>query len=273
LLRQSAELSQDTGLTAAEHIIHALATLLLIITFPLTVWKGINIVTQYQRAVVFRFGRLCSHRSGPGLVFVNPFIDSVSTVDLRTRTFEVPSQQILTSDSLTISVNGVIFFQVFDPIKSVVNVSTANLAVENLAQTSIRNHVGTQTLKEILREKDVLSHRICNAIDQATHTWGIKVHRVELKDVVLPESLTRAMAIEAEATREARAKVISAKGEEEAATALREASDLMMESPASLHLRYLQTMEEIAGERNRTIVIPIPSEFLNALHSKQVARY
>jgi len=242
-----------------------LAYLLLIITFPLTVWKGINIVTEYQRSIVFRFGRLQFHRGGPGLVFTNPFIDSVYKVDLRIRTFEVPSQQILTSDSLSIAVNGVVFFQIFDPIKSVVNVCEANLAVENLAQTSIRNHVGTQTLREILKEKDRLSHKICQTLDGATHEWGIKVLRVELKDVVLPESLTRAMVVEAEASREARAKVISAKGEEESAVALREASDVMMESPASLHLRYLQTMEEIASVRNHTIVVPFPSELLHAL--------
>lgn len=255
----------DTEASGAEIFITILATIFWVITFPLTFWSGLNITTEFERSIVFRCGRLVSNKTGPGLVIVNPFIDSLSKVDLRVKSFEVPEQHILTSDSLSISVNGVVFFQIFDPIRSVVNVTNANHAVENLAQTSIRNLVGTHTLHEILHQKDQLSQRICETLSEATTIWGIKVHRVELKDVFLPQSLTRAMAIEAEATREARAKVIIARGEEKAAVSLREASDLMMESPAALHLRYLQTIEEVSASRNHTIIVPLPTELLNAL--------
>lgn len=237
--------------------------LIFLLTFPLAVFVCIKIVSEYERAVILRLGRISGGRAkGPGLFFILPCIDDVVKTDLRTITFDIPPQEILTKDSVTVTVDGVVYYRIFNPIISVINVQDAKYSTALLAATTLRNILGTQSLQDILREKDTISRRMQEMLDEATDKWGIKVERVELKDVRLPHNMQRAMATEAEATREARAKVISAEGEQKASVALKEAADIIAMSPVALQLRYLQTLTSISAEKNSTIIFPIPIEMM-----------
>ncbi|KAJ8256683.1 hypothetical protein COCON_G00188350 [Conger conger] len=234
-----------------------------ILTFPVSIFMCIKIVQQYERAVVFRLGRLTSNKPrGPGIIFVLPCTDTFVKVDMRTVSFGIPHQEILTKDSVTVSVDGVVYFRVSCPISSVVNVSSASYSTHLLAQTTLRNVLGTKNLSELLSDREGMSRSMQVCLDEATNPWGIKVERVEIKDVTLPKQLQRAMAVEAEAVREARAKVIAAEGEMNASRALKEASSVIAEAPSALQLRYLQTLGTIAGENNSTIVFPLPLNLL-----------
>ncbi|XP_067306276.1 stomatin (EPB72)-like 3a [Pseudorasbora parva] len=238
--------------------------------FPITIFMCIKIVKEYERAVIFRLGRIVDKKpKGPGIFFVLPCTDTFRKVDLRTVTFDIPAQEFLTKDSVTVSVDGVVYFRVFDPICSVVNVSNGDHATRLLAQTTLRNVLGTKNLSELLSDREGISCSMQIALDEATGVWGIKVERVEIKDVKLPLQLQRAMAAEAEATREARAKVIAAEGEMNASRALKEASLVMSESPSALQLRYLQTLNTIAAEKNSTIIFPLPIDIINHFISKK----
>eukprot|EP00064_Thunnus_orientalis_P000747 superscaffoldBa00000042_g748 len=197
-----------------------------------------------------------------GLFFVLPCTDNFVKVDLRTISFDIPPQEILTKDSVTVSVDGVVYFRIHCPISSVANVSNAHSSTRLLAQTTLRNVLGTKNLAELLSDREGISLNMQEALDEATDPWGIKVERVEIKDVKLPQQLQRAMAAEAEATREARAKIIAAEGEMKASRALKEASLVISESPSGLQLRYLQTLNTIAAEKNSTIVFPLPIDML-----------
>ncbi|XP_026790437.1 stomatin (EPB72)-like 3a [Pangasianodon hypophthalmus] len=231
--------------------------------FPITIFMCIKLVQEYERAVIFRLGRIIDRKpKGPGMFFVLPCVDTFTKVDLRSKTFEIPPQEILTKDSVTVSVDGVVYFRVNDPILSVANVRNADEATRLLAQTTLRNVLGTKNLSEVLSDREGISHSMQFALDEATHPWGIKVERVEIKDVKLPLQLQRAMAAEAEASREARAKVIAAEGEMNASRALKEASLVIAESPSALQLRYLQTLNTISAERNSTIIFPLPIDLL-----------
>ncbi|MCJ8740201.1 hypothetical protein PDJAM_G00056220 [Pangasius djambal] len=231
--------------------------------FPVTIFMCIKLVQEYERAVIFRLGRIVDRKpKGPGMFFVLPCVDTFTKVDLRSKTFEIPPQEILTKDSVTVSVDGVVYFRVSDPISSVANVRNADEATRLLAQTTLRNVLGTKNLSEVLSDREGISHSMQFALDEATHPWGIKVERVEIKDVKLPLQLQRAMAAEAEASREARAKVIAAEGEMNASRALKEASLVIAESPSALQLRYLQTLNTISAERNSTIIFPLPIDIL-----------
>jgi len=246
----------------------ALSYVVLILTFPLAIFVSIKIVTEYERAVILRLGRkLPGGAKGPGLFFILPCIDDIIKVDLRTITFDIPPQEILTKDSVTVTVDGVVYYRIFNPVISVINVENARYSTALLAATSLRNILGTHTLQEVLREKDQISHSIREIIDEATAKWGIKVERVELKDVRLPLNMQRAMATEAEATREAKAKVISAEGEQKASESLRQAADVIQQNPVAIQLRYLQTLSNIAAEKNSTIIFPVPIEMMNKLGS------
>ncbi|XP_048017804.1 stomatin (EPB72)-like 3a [Megalobrama amblycephala] len=237
---------------------------------PVTIFMCIKIVREYERAVIFRLGRIVDKKpKGPGIFFVLPCTDTFRKVDLRTVTFDIPAQEFLTKDSVTVSVDGVVYFRVFDPICSVVNVSNSDHATRLLAQTTLRNVLGTKNLSELLSDREGISNSMQIALDEATGVWGIKVERVEIKDVKLPLQLQRAMAAEAEATREARAKVIAAEGEMNASRALKEASLVMAESPSALQLRYLQTLNNIAAERNSTIIFPLPIDIIQHFISKR----
>ncbi|KAK2846712.1 hypothetical protein Q5P01_009711 [Channa striata] len=240
-----------------------LSMLFVVATFPLTIFFCIKIVKEYERAVIFRLGQIIDKKpKGPGLFFVLPCTDSCVKVDLRTVSFDIPPQELLTKDSVTVSVDGVVYFSIYCPISSVANVSNANTSTRLLAQTTLRNVLGTKNLSELLSDREGISHSMQEALDEATHAWGIKVERVEIKDVKLPQQLQRAMAAEAEASREARAKIIAAEGEMNASRALKEASLVIAESPSALQLRYLQTLSTIAAEKNSTIVFPLPIDIL-----------
>lgn len=236
---------------------------LFIVTFPISVFMAFKIVQEYERAVIFRLGRVRQGGArGPGIFFILPCIDSYCKVDLRTVSFDVPPQEVLTRDSVTVCVDAVIYYKVQRPMAAVININNYGHSTRLLAATTLRNVLGTRNLSEILSEREAISHNMQTALDEATDPWGVKVERVEIKDVRLPHQMQRAMAAEAEASREARAKVIAAEGEMKASRALKEASDILTESPAALQLRYLQTLTTISAEKNSTIIFPLPLDIV-----------
>ncbi|CAO1317240.1 unnamed protein product [Diamesa hyperborea] len=246
-----------------------LSWVLVFLTMPFSLFICFKVVQEYERAVIFRLGRLMQGGAkGPGIFFILPCIDAYARVDLRTRTYDVPPQEVLTKDSVTVSVDAVVYYRVSNATISIANVENAHHSTRLLAQTTLRNTMGTRCLHEILSERMTISGNMQSQLDEATESWGIKVERVEVKDVRLPVQLQRAMAAEAEASREARAKVIAAEGEHKAARALREASEIIGDSPAALQLRYLQTLNTISAEKNSTIVFPLPIDLLTFFMKK-----
>lgn len=257
------------GLGCCGWIIVIISAFFSILIFPISLFISIKIVKEYERAVIFRLGRITARKAkGPGIFFIIPCTDSFVKVDLRTVSFDIPPQEILTKDSVTVSVDGVVYFRVSDPVASVANVSNADYSTRLLAQTTLRNVLGTKNLSEVLSDRESISQSMQMTLDEATDSWGIKVERVEIKDVKLPKQLQRAMAAEAEATREARAKVIAAEGEMNASRALKEASLVISESPSGLQLRYLQTLSTIAAEKNSTIIFPLPMDIISHFMKK-----
>uniref|UniRef100_A0A3B4GNM5 Erythrocyte band 7 integral membrane protein-like n=2 Tax=Pundamilia nyererei TaxID=303518 RepID=A0A3B4GNM5_9CICH len=253
----------NTDIGFCGRILVGLSLIFLLITLPISIWMCIVIVKEYQRAIIFRLGRLLSGGAkGPGLFFVLPCTDSFINVDMRTVTFNIPPQEVLTRDSVAVCVDGLVYYRVQNPTLAVANVSNADAATQLLAQTTLRNVLSNKNLAEILSDCEHIAHFMQVTLDNATDDWGIKVERVEIKDVKLPPQLLRAMASEAEATREARAKVIAAEGEMSASRALKEASLVIAESPSALQLRYLQTLNTIAEEKNSTIILALPLEIL-----------
>lgn len=249
--------------------ITVLSYILVVVTFPFSLFFCLKIVQEYERAVIFRLGRILPGGArGPGLFFVLPKIDQYSKVDLRTVSFDVPPQEALTRDSVTVTVDAVVYFRIQNATVSVTNVSDAQGSTKLLAQTTLRNMIGTKNLSEILMDREGLSAQMQLFLDDATDPWGVRVERVEIKDVRLPVQLQRVMAAEAEATREARAKVIAAEGEMTASRSLKEAADVMSETPSAMQLRYLQTLNTISAEKNSTIIFPIPVEFMSSLFKK-----
>ncbi|XP_026671793.1 band 7 protein AGAP004871 isoform X1 [Ceratina calcarata] len=246
-----------------KNVLVILSWVIMILTMPFSLLVCFKVVQEYERAVIFRLGRLLSGGAkGPGMFFILPCVDNYARVDLRTRTYDVPPQEVLTKDSVTVSVDAVVYYRVNNATISITNVENAHHSTKLLAQTTLRNTMGTRPLHEILSERETISGNMQVALDEATDAWGIKVERVEIKDVRLPVQLQRAMAAEAEAAREARAKVIAAEGEQKASRALREASEVIGDSPAALQLRYLQTLNTISSEKNSTIVFPLPIDML-----------
>uniref|UniRef100_A0A0K0D737 PHB domain-containing protein n=1 Tax=Angiostrongylus cantonensis TaxID=6313 RepID=A0A0K0D737_ANGCA len=205
---------------------------------------------------------------GPGIFFIIPCIDTYRKVDLRVLSFEVPPQEILSKDSVTVAVDAVVYFRISNATISVTNVEDAARSTKLLAQTTLRNILGTKTLAEMLSDREAISHQMQTTLDEATEPWGVKVERVEVKDVRLPVQLQRAMAAEAEAAREARAKVIVAEGEQKASRALKEAAEVIAESPSALQLRYLQTLNSISAEKNSTIIFPFPIDLLSGFFQR-----
>ncbi|XP_061916870.1 stomatin (EPB72)-like 3a [Entelurus aequoreus] len=258
------------GLGCFGWILVVISLVFIAATFPVTIFMCVKIVQEYERAVIFRLGRIADRKpKGPGLFFVLPCTDNFVKVDLRTVSFDIPPQEILTKDSVTVSVDGVVYFRIECPISSVANVSNAHSSTRLLAQTTLRNVLGTKNLAELLSDREGISLGMQESLDEATNAWGIKVERVEIKDVKLPQQLQRAMAAEAEASREARAKLISAEGEMKASRALKEASLIIAESPSALQLRYLQTLNSIAAEKNSTIIFPLPIDMLQNFMQKK----
>jgi regulator of protease activity HflC (stomatin/prohibitin superfamily) len=228
--------------------------------------NAVRIVREYERLVVFRLGRLVGER-GPGLVLLWPIIDRAVKVGLRTVTMDVPPQDIITRDNVTVKVNAVIFFRVVSSQQAVVQVENFLYATSQIAQTTLRSILGQAELDELLSEREKLNQSLQQVIDRQTDPWGIKVSSVEVKHVDLPQEMQRAIARQAEAERERRAKVINAEGEYQAAARLAEAAAVIAREPTALQLRYLQTLAEIATENNSTTIFPVPIDFLKAFSS------
>ena len=225
---------------------------------------AVRIVQEYERGVIFRLGRLVGAR-GPGLFFIIPIVERMVKVDLRIVTMDVPSQEAITRDNVTVKVNAVIYFRVMDPEASVVKVLDHFLATRQIAQTTLRSVLGQSDLDELLSEREDINQRLQQIIDEQTEPWGVKVSTVEVKDVELPQTMQRAMARQAEAERERRAKVIHADGEFQASAKLADAARVMAAAPNTMQLRFLQTLTEVASERNSTIVFPVPIDLIQSL--------
>ena len=229
----------------------------------LLIAPAVKIVWQYQRGVVFRFGKLVGER-GPGLNFIIPYIDRMLKVDMRVETLVVEPQEVITRDNVTVQVDAVVFFQPVNATDTIVKVGSYAKATSQIAQTTLRSVLGQSDLDELLAHRDKINQRLREIIDEHTEPWGVKAGIVEVKDVLLPEALQRVMSRQAEAEREKRAKIIHAEGEEIASEALARAGERLAASPASLQLRYLQTLVEMAGEKNATI-LPIPLDIVRQL--------
>ena len=226
--------------------------------------NAIRVVREYERLVVFRLGRLLGER-GPGLVLLIPIVDQAIKIGIRTVTMDVPPQDIITRDNVTVKVNAVIYFRVIDASNAVVQVENFLYATSQIAQTTLRSILGQQELDELLSEREKLNQALQQVIDRQTEPWGVKVSTVEVKNVDLPQEMQRAIARQAEAERERRAKVINAEGEYQAAARLAEAAAVIAKEPTALQLRYLQPLAEIATENNSTTIFPVPVDMLKAL--------
>jgi regulator of protease activity HflC (stomatin/prohibitin superfamily) len=235
------------------------ALIIILVLLP----SALRIIPEYQRAVVFRLGRYVGTK-GPGLVVVIPVIDRIYKVDLRVVTLDVPYQEVITRDNVPVKVNAVVYFRVIDPAKSVIEVENYIMATSQLSQTTLRSVVGRAELDEVLSARDKINIELQHIIDERTDPWGIKVSAVEVKELELPEGMKRAMARQAEAERERRAKVIAAEGELQAAEKLTQAALKMEDSPVTIQLRYLQTLREVAAENNSTTLFPIPIDMMRA---------
>ena len=238
----------------------------ILVLFLLT--SAIKVVYQYEAGVVFRLGRLQSTRN-PGLRFIIPFIDRMRKVDTRVVTMDVPSQEAITRDNVTLKVNAVVYFRVMHPEQAVIEVYDYRLATYQIAQTTLRSVLGQSELDELLAHRDKINEQLQQIIDDQTEPWGIKVSVVEVKDVELPQAMQRAMAAQAEAERERRAKIIHAEGELQASEKLAEAGKVIGAEPTTLQLRYLQTLTEIATEKTQTLVFPLPLDMLSAFLPKK----
>ena len=227
-------------------------------------WMGLNVVNEYQRLVVFRLGRLTGVR-GPGLVIIIPGIERAVRMDVRVITLDVPPQDVITRDDVSLKVSAVIYFRVIDPERAVIAVQDYLYATSQIAQTTLRSVLGQVELDDLLSARDKINQQLQRIIDEHTEPWGIKVATVEVKQIDLPQDMQRAMAKQAEAERERRAKVINAEGEFQAAAKLAEAAEVLGHFPIAVQLRYLQTMREIASERNTTTFFPIPVELIGTM--------
>ena len=227
--------------------------------------SSIKILNEYERAVIFRLGKLLARSKGPGVAFVFAPIDRMARVSLRTIVMDVPSQDIITRDNVSVKVNAVVYFRVIDPRKAIVEVESYHYATSQLAQTTLRSVLGQVELDDLLSARDRLNQQLQQILDQHTEPWGVKVASVEVKQVDLPPDMQRAMARQAEAEREKRAKIVHASGELEASQQLAQAATAMAAEPMTITLRYLQTLTEIASEKNSTIIFPLPIELLNLL--------
>ncbi|HLF55744.1 MAG TPA: slipin family protein [Thermoanaerobaculia bacterium] len=241
--------------------------IVVVVLFLLKQW--IHILKEYERAVIFRLGRLLPEPKGPGWVFIFWPLDTMVKVSMRTIVLDVPPQDVITKDNVSVKVNAVLYFRVVDPNRSVVSVENFMFATSQLAQTTLRSVLGQAELDELLSERDKLNQRLQEIIDLHTDPWGIKVSMVEVKHVDLPQEMQRAMARQAEAEREKRAKIIHADGELQASKSLGMAADVIGRNPVTLQLRFLQTLTEIATEKNSTIIFPVPVDLLKAFMDRK----
>ncbi len=244
-------------------VVIGIIVLLVLILLPM----GIKIVQEYERGVIFRLGRLIGAK-GPGFFLIIPFVDRMVKVDLRVVTMDVPPQDVITKDNVTVKVDAVVYFRVVDPEASVVKVLDHFRATSMIAQTTLRNVLGQSELDELLTQREKLNQMLQKIIDEQTEPWGVKVSTVEIKSVELPETMRRSMAAQAEAERERRAKIIHADGEFQASERLAQAGAIIAREPTTLQLRYLQTLVEIASEKNSTIIFPIPIDLISMFMNK-----
>ncbi|MEO0074698.1 MAG: slipin family protein [candidate division WOR-3 bacterium] len=239
-----------------------------LIIFILIVFSSmIKVLREYERAVVFRLGRLIGVK-GPGLIILIPFIDRMVKVSLRVVTLDVPPQDVITRDNISVSVNAVAYFRPIDPAKVITEVENYQYATSQIAQTTLRSVLGEYELDDLLTKRELINHRLQKIIDEQTDPWGIKVSLVEIKHVDIPETMRRAIARQAEAERERRAKIIHADGEYQAAEKLQQAATVLAQTPISVQLRFLQTLTEIATEKNSTIIFPVPIDLLSPFMNK-----
>jgi regulator of protease activity HflC (stomatin/prohibitin superfamily) len=229
----------------------------------IVLFSAIKILREYERGVIFRLGRLIDQK-GPGLILLIPFIDRMVKLDLRTVTLNIPPQEVITRDNVPTSVNAVCYFRVIDANRAVTDVENYLIATSQISQTSLRAVLGKAELDEILAERERLNESLQKIIDEQTEPWGVKVTTVEIKDVEIPAAMQKAMARQAEAERERRAKIINSEGEYQAAEKLTQAADIISRNPASLQLRYLQTLLEISGNQNSTVIFPLPMDLISA---------
>ncbi len=246
--------------------IFATSFLFTIIIFFAILYNIIKILKQYERGVIFTLGKVSTEQGvkGPGIIFLWPGIQKMVRVSLRTVTMDVPSQDVITKDNVTVKVNAVVYFRVIDPAKAVIEVEDFYYATSQIAQTTLRSVLGQNTFDDLLSNRDAINAELQKVIDQQTEPWGVKVTTVEVKNVDLPAEMQRAIAIQAQAERERRAKIIHAEGELQASAKLSEAAAVISKNPIALQLRYLQTLTEIGTEKNTTIVFPLPIEFMSA---------
>jgi len=240
----------------------------ILVIFIVLFMNGVRILREYERAVIFRLGRVARGiigGNGPGLIVLIPFIDKMVKVSLRTVAMDVPPQDVITSDNVSVKVNAIIYFRVVDPQRAIIQVEDFLYATSQIAQTTLRSILGQSQLDELLTKREQVNAALQRIIDQQTEPWGIKVANVEVKNVDLPQEMIRAIAKQAEAERERRAKVIHALGEFEAAQKLSDAADIVSVNPTTLQLRFLQTLTEISAEKNSTIIFPVPIDLLTAL--------
>jgi regulator of protease activity HflC (stomatin/prohibitin superfamily) len=235
------------------------------------VLSSIKIITEYERAVVFRLGKLLDQPKGPGVVLIFAPLDRMVRVSLRTIVLDIPPQDVITRDNVSVKVNAVVYFRVMDPRRAIVEVEGYHYATSQLAQTTLRSVLGQVELDDLLSERERLNHQLQQILDQHTDPWGIKVSSVEVKQVDLPPDMQRAMAKQAEAEREKRAKIVHAAGELEASEKLAMAAEVIAKEPVTITLRYLQTLTEIASEKNSTIIFPLPIELMNVLTGRNKA--
>jgi regulator of protease activity HflC (stomatin/prohibitin superfamily) len=240
-------------------------TVVLLLILLLYLLSCIKILAEYERGVVFRLGRVLPQTKGPGLIFVFRPIDRLVRISLRLETMDVPPQDLVTRDNVTVKVNAVVFFRVIEPKKAVLEVANYLYTTSQLAQTTLRSILGEADLDELLSQRDKLNVKLQHVLDQDTEPWGIKVSKVEVKQVDLPETMIRAIARQAEAERERRAKIIHAEGEYSAAANLAKAAETIQSQPVAIQLRYLQTLVEIGAEKNTTVVFPLPVDILGSL--------
>ena len=242
----------------------AFSPVLLFVVIIILIWlfNSLNVLREYERGVIFRVGRLLAEPKGPGLIWVFFPIDRIVRVSLRTITMDVPTQDVITKDNVSVKVNAVVYFRVVDPLRAIVEVENYLYATSQLAQTTLRSVLGEVGLDDLLSQREKLNQRLQDILDQHTGPWGIKVSLVEIKGVDLPENMQRAMARQAEAEREKRAKIIHAQGEFEASKMLSDAAEQISKQPVALQLRYLQTLTEIGVEKNTAIIFPLPIDIL-----------
>lgn len=245
-------------------------TSLLVLVLVIILASAVRVLREYERAVIFRLGRVIKGK-GPGLILLIPFVDKMVKVSLRVVVMDVPPQDVITRDNVSVKVNAVLYFRVVDPNRAILEVENFLFGTSQLAQTTLRSVLGQAELDELLAERDKINLKLAEIIDKHTDSWGIKVSAVEVKDVDLPPEMRRAMARQAEAERERRAKIINAEGEFQAAQRLSEAAKIIQTQPAALQLRYLQTLAEIATENNSTTLFPIPIDLIGAFMDRRGA--